>query len=95
MIVLDFQATVFQADDGDAWHWVGLDEGASEAVTRFSRGATGGWATIKVEATVGATTWNTSLFLASDDTYLLPLKKDVRRAEAINDGDEIEVSVRL
>lgn len=95
MFELDFTGTVFQADDGDAWHWVELDEDVSEAVDRFSSGPTGGWASLKVSATIGGTTWGTSLFLSSGGTYLLPLKLAVRRAESIADGDEVQVRVIL
>ena len=95
VIELDFTGTVFQSDGDDAWHWVELDEDVSEAVERFSGGPSGGWASIKVTATVGHTTWNTSLFLSDADTYLLPLKATVRRAESIRDGDEVDIRVRL
>lgn len=95
MIEIDFNGTVFQADDGDAWHWVELDEELTEVIDKFTGGPTGGWASVKVEATVGATTWNTSLFKSSDDTYLLPLKQPVRTAESIAIGDELELQIRL
>ncbi|WP_022894797.1 DUF1905 domain-containing protein [Agromyces subbeticus] len=51
-----------------------------------------GFNSVKVVATVGATTWTTSIF-PSDDIYLLPLKRAVLKAEDIGEGDEIEVDL--
>jgi hypothetical protein len=95
VIEIEFEGTVFQADDGDAWHWVELQEELTEVVERFSAGPRSGWGSRKVSATIGATTWDTSLFLSTDGTYLLPLKQPVRRAEEIEAGDDVQVVVRL
>ena len=67
-----------QIDDGDAWHWAELPEELTEVVDRFTGGPSGGWGSVKVEATIGETTWNTSLFLSDAGTYLLPVKQPVR-----------------
>jgi hypothetical protein len=95
VIELEFAATVFRAEDGDAWHFVELDEALTEVVDRFTGGPTGGWQSVKVDVEVGSTRWRTSLFLSTDGTYLLPVKKDVRRAESIEAGDEVLVTLRL
>ena len=95
MIEIEISAPVFQAEDGDAWHFAELPEELTEVVDRFTGGPSGGWASVKVEATVGVTTWNTSLFLSTDGTYLLPLKRPVRIAESIDAGDEIDLMLRL
>ena len=96
MIELEFRGEVFQADDGDAWHWVELSPEVSELVEQFSGGARGGWRSIKVDAQVGSTRWSTSLFESTDgDSFLLPVKATVRRAESIDAGDDITVTLRL
>jgi hypothetical protein len=64
-------------------------------VDRFTGGPSGGWGSVKVEATIGETTWNTSLFLSDAGTYLLPVKQPVRTAEDIEAGDEIDLLLRL
>ncbi len=95
MIEFEFSGSVFQADDGDAWHFVEVPEELTEAVDRFSGGPSGGWASIKVTAAIGDTTWSTSLFLSTDSSYLLPLKQPVRSAEGIHAGDDVDVTLRL
>lgn len=51
-----------------------------------------GFGSVRVVATVGGTTWSTSIFPLGE-TYVLPLKKAVLKAENIGEGDEIEVDL--
>ena len=47
---------------------------------------------MRVEATIGGSTWRTSVFPESaGDSYVLPVKKPVRVAERIEPGDKVEV----
>lgn len=49
-----------------------------------------GFGSIKVTATIGKTTWRTSIFPDKrSGGYVLPLKAAVRTAEGIGDGDKI------
>lgn len=81
--------------EGAAWVFVTVppeisDEIAESAPTRA------GFGSVRVEVTIGDTTWRTSLFPDSKrGAYLLPVKKAVRRAESIEVGNEVEVDVRL
>ena len=45
-------------------------------------------------ATVGATTWDTSLMPMGDETLFLALPAPVRRAEDLDDGDAVSARVR-
>lgn len=41
-------------------------------------------------------TWSTSVFPSNEaQTYVLPVKKDVRRREGLDDGDVIRVRLTL
>jgi len=50
---------------------------------------------IKVEVTVGKTTWRTSLFPGKMKTYVLAVKKAVRVAEKIHEGDVVIAKIKL
>jgi hypothetical protein len=52
------------------------------------------WGQVPVTATIGRTTFTTALF-PRDGTYLVPLKVAVRKAERIELGDLIEVTLRV
>ena len=53
-----------------------------------------GWGVVPVVATIGKTTFATSLF-PRDGSYLLPVKVAVQRAEAIGIGDTVAVAMRV
>ena len=51
---------------------------------------------VRVRVTVGATTWSTSVFPDSKQgSYVLPVKKAVRVAEGLDDGDDVEVTLEV
>jgi hypothetical protein len=66
----------------------------SELIHESARELTYGWGVIPVEATIGGTTFSTSLF-PRDGGYLLPLKVAVQRAEGVGVGDTMRVRMRL
>ena len=61
-----------------------------EELRRAAKVASYGWGVVPVEAKIAGVTFTTSLF-PKGDTYLLPLKADVRRKTNITVGDEISV----
>ncbi|MCC3862044.1 DUF1905 domain-containing protein [Pseudemcibacter aquimaris] len=98
---LDFEITapmwIYQGKG--AWHFITIDGEEAAKVRFFTDPAnTGrkrrGWGSVKVTATIGNTTWETSMFPSKDlEGYVLPIKKDVRKAEGI--FAENDVTVRL
>lgn len=54
-----------------------------------------GWGSIPIMATVGKTTWRTSIFPMKKDHYFIPLKKQIRVKEDIRQGDFVTVSYHL
>jgi len=49
-----------------------------------------GWGSVRVKATIGKTSWNTSIFPdRKSDSFVLPVKADVRTKEEIGDGDTV------
>lgn len=53
-----------------------------------------GWGCVPVEARIGGTDFTTSLF-PRGDTYMLPVKVAVQRAEGIGLGDRVSVELRI
>jgi hypothetical protein len=64
----------------------------ASGLRRVSNLVTYGWGMIPVEATIGDVAFYTALF-PKDETYLLPLKADVRRKTNITAGDSISVDM--
>jgi len=95
--VVEFEFTgevVKHQGDKAAWYFVTLQPDLAEEINRLSTGRKGGWGSVKVDVTIGATTWKTSIF-PSDDAYVLPVKAAVRAAEGIEHGDTVEITLTI
>ncbi|UBV41921.1 DUF1905 domain-containing protein [Deinococcus taeanensis] len=85
---------------GSLFHWrgpaphdfVAVPEAQAVILRDLSRLVTYGWGMIPCRATVGETTFRTSLF-PKDGGYLLPVKVAVRRAEALEEGQDVSVTL--
>ncbi|WP_222195401.1 DUF1905 domain-containing protein [Modestobacter italicus] len=81
---------------GAIWHWRGpapfhfltVPDDECDRLHEVARAVTYGWGMVPVQARIGATTWQTSLW-PKDGRYLLPVKDAVRRAELIDLGDTV------
>ncbi len=55
-----------------------------------------GFGSVRVEVRIGSSTWRTSVFPeAGADSFVLPVKKAVRTAEGLEEGDSCAVVLRL
>ncbi|MBK8460909.1 MAG: DUF1905 domain-containing protein [Micropruina sp.] len=92
---ITFTAPLWRAEAADAWRFVSLPVELADLV-RLRAGPPRGFGSLRVEVTVGATTWRTSVFPDSRrGTYMLPMKKSVRQAELLEDDDDVTVVLRL
>jgi Domain of unknown function (DUF1905) len=67
-----------------AWYFITIDGDVATAIRAATRGSTGGFGSVRIAATIGITSWQTSLFPSKNlDGYLLPLKAGVRRSEGL------------
>jgi hypothetical protein len=89
-----FKAELWEWASKTSWFFLSVPEAdADEIVERFGRTAPG-FGSIRVEVSIGATTWRTSIFPSrSEKTYVLPVKKAVRSAEGLTPG--VQASVEL
>ena len=62
---------------------------------RLETGKRRGFGSVKVIVTLGESRWQTSLFPNKDGSWFLPIKKPVRLAEGIAEGDEVAVDLEL
>ncbi len=85
---------LWSAKEGDSWVFVSVPEDVSDEI-RDLAGPPRGFGSVRVEVTVGATTWRTSVFPQKVGTFALPVKKAVRRAEGVDAGDQVAVSLTL
>lgn len=90
-----FTAKLFRySTEAASWYFVATDRSLATTIKTQAK-ATKGFGSIPVRATVGKTSWSTSLFPDKQKVYLLPMKVDVRRKEDIREGDRVRVTIAL
>ena len=91
-----FTAEVWEHDGSAAWHFVSLPEDVADDIDELHGHEAKGFGSLKVEVSIGATTWCTSIFPDSKrGTYVLPVKKAVRAAEGLADGTPAQVHLTV
>ena len=90
-----FDAELWEWDAQGGWYFVTVPGPESDDI-RILAGPPRGFGSVRVEATIGDTTWRTSVFPDSKSgCFVLPVKRAVRRAEGVDEGDTCRVSLRL
>ncbi|OGG85747.1 hypothetical protein A2392_03080 [Candidatus Kaiserbacteria bacterium RIFOXYB1_FULL_46_14] len=78
------------------WHFTSIPKEESVKLREKYKGLQRGWNSLKVQAKIGRTVWETSIFFdAKSGQYMLPLKATVRKAEGIFQGDGIQVKLKI
>ena len=91
-----FRAALWLYSGRAAWHFVTLPHDVADEIDELTAPSRRGFGSVRVEATIGATSWSTSVFPDTEaESYLLPVKKSVREAEGVVADDIVEVKVRL
>lgn len=95
--VWEFDAELWQweaATGEGSWVFLTVPEDVDDEI-RLTAGPPRGFGSVRVEASVGSSTWRTSVFPSKQHGFVLPVKKDVRRREGVDVGDTIKVGLRL
>ena len=81
------------------WHYVQLSPDTSSEISVLAQGHQSkrrGWGAVRVQASIGAIQWQTSIFPAFDHgCYALFLKADIRKLAQLQAGDVIQVDLQL
>jgi len=85
-----FSAALWQ-HHGGTWHFVTMPLDLTDDV-KARVGQRRGFGSVRVRATVGGTSWSTSIFPATEG-FVLPVKRAVRVAEEIEVGDVVAVKL--
>ena len=89
----DFAAELWLAKAENPWVFLTVPPEISDEI-EASVPTKGGFGSVKVEATIGETSFVTSLFPDNAlGAYVLPVKKAVRTAERVNVGDTVHVTL--
>jgi hypothetical protein len=96
IVEFDAELWVWDARRDETWTFVSLPEDISEEIREITDGPRRGFGAVRVQVSVGASKWKTSIFPDSKrGAYVLPVKKAVRKAEELEEGDVAKVTVEL
>jgi len=95
-VIIEFDGDVFRWDAraDSAWFFTAVPPELSVDIREIPRPARG-FGSVRVRARIGGSVWATSIFPSSDGSYVLPLKKAVRDAEALVDGAPVSVHLEV
>lgn len=91
---LTFSGAIFTWRGPAPFYYVAVPDDESDDIHEIARAVTYGWGVIPVRATIGGTSYETSLF-PKDGRYLLGVKAAVRRREGLEEGDEVSVRMTV
>lgn len=89
-----FSAELWQWDArADSWWFVTLPSELSADIADLPRPPRG-FGSVRVQVTIGGSSWRTSVFPDSKKgSYVLPIKKAVRAKERLGDGEVVSVDL--
>jgi hypothetical protein len=96
-VTFDFAAELWEWDarDDASWVFVTLPVDVGEEIRDISPPSRG-FGSVRVRVRIGGTEWRTSVFPDSrSGSYVLPMKKAVRRAEGLEIGATAEVELDM
>lgn len=92
----NFQSQLWLYQGKGAWFFITLPPEESLRIKLVTVSQRKGWGAVRVSATIGKTTWQTSIFpYAKAAAYILPVKADIRKKEKITAGDIVIVKIKL
>lgn len=78
------------------WHFITIPKIQSDTIKKIFGSLSRGWGSLPVIATIGNTSWKTSIFPDKKlGSYLLPVKLGVRRIEKIKNGDIVSLNLKI
>jgi hypothetical protein len=79
-----------------SWHFFTIPKKESQDIKTTYKGHRKGWGSLPVTATIGKTTWETSIFPDSKSgTFILPIKALIRKKEELLEGDRCTVTIEI
>jgi hypothetical protein len=89
-----FEAELWSAEQFAAWAFLTVPAEVGEDI-RLLSGPPTGFGSVRVEVTVGTSTWRTSVFPDKVRGYVLPVKAQVRRTASLELGDVVRLTLAL
>lgn len=91
---IEFDGTIWFWKGPAPWFFVTVPPEQCVELKAISGHVTYGWGMIPVQVRIGKTRYKTSLW-PKDGSYIVPIKASVRKAENLEEGDEVRVRLEV
>ncbi|MEP6756582.1 MAG: DUF1905 domain-containing protein [Chthonomonadales bacterium] len=85
---IEFKSKVWYWKGPAPWYFVTVPAQHVPVLKEMLTQVTYGWGMIPTRVKIGNTEWSTAMF-PNDGSYIIPVKASVRKAEKIDEGDEV------
>jgi len=93
-IQYSFTGTIWQYDGPNGWYFVSLPQDIAKEIRDNLKWQEEGWGRLKASATIGSHEWKTAIwFDTKQNTYLLPLKAEIRKKAQLEIGQTISPTI--
>jgi hypothetical protein len=91
-----FETKVWQHASPGGWYFVSLPDTMAKEIRQLLQSEEEGWGRLKAKAILGNSEWKTAIwFDTKRNTYLLPIKADIRKKEQCTIEKEVAVTIIL
>lgn len=89
-----FKGKLWQHTSPGGWFFVSLPKGLAKEIRETVKWQEEGWGRLKVTARIDTAEWKTSVwFDTAMDTYLLPIKAEIRKKGNLEIGSDLEIVI--
>lgn len=95
-ITYDFSAELWQHPSEGGWHFISLPLSLAQEIRENLAWQEEGWGRMKVTARIGSLQWETAIWYdRKHQTYLLPIKAEVRKKAKVKGGETLSIQLLI
>lgn len=93
-IKYEFTSEIWKYAAPGGWHFVSLPQKLAKEIRENLKWQEEGWGRLKAIAKISNSEWETAIWFDTKmNTYLLPLKAEIRKNEKLQEGDKKKIIV--
>lgn len=95
-IKYEFKTEMWRHSSPGGWYFVSLPKMMSKEIRENHKWQEEGWGRMKALAQIAALKWETAIwFDTKKDTYILPIKAEIRKKSNLEINNKIEMSISI
>lgn len=96
MLRFEFEGKLWRYPGNGAWYFITIPKKYAKEISALRDPIKKGFGSVKVQVIIDGLEWHTSIFPdKNSDSYLLPVKKDIRRRKDLQDATTVRLTVTI